>query len=266
MSKPGRIRVGVGGWTYDPWNESFYPSDLRKKDQLSYAASKLSAIEINGTFYRTQKPETFAGWRAAVPEGFMFAVKAPRYTVQKKLLAEAGESIQRFVDSGLDQLGDALGPILWQLAPTKKYDPEDFAAFLDLLPQKAGDLSLRNAVELRHPSFVTPEVIDACRARNVAIVLAADSEYPMIADQTADFSYLRIMGTEDSHENGYTPKALDFWASRAKQLASGQQPEGLEPVGAPLADGKARDVFLFAISGHKVANPAAAQALIERLK
>lgn len=266
MSKSGRIRVGVGGWTYDPWNESFYPSDLRKKDQLSYAASKLSAIEINGTFYRTQKPETFAGWRAAVPEGFMFAVKAPRYTVQKKLLAEAGESIQRFVDSGLDQLGDALGPILWQLAPTKKYDPEDFAAFLDLLPQKAGDLSLRNAVELRHPSFATAEVIDACRARNVAIVLAADSEYPMIADQTADFSYLRIMGTEDSHKNGYAPKALDLWASRAKQLASGHQPEGLEPVAAPLADGKARDVFLFVISGHKVANPAAAQALIERLK
>jgi len=266
MSGRGTIRVGVGGWTYEPWDESFYPGDLRKKDQLGYAASKLSAIEINGTFYRTQKPETFAGWRAAVPDGFVFAVKAPRYTVQKRVLAEAAESIGHFVDSGLAELGDALGPILWQLPPTKKYGPDDFAAFLDLLPERAGDRRLRHAVELRHPSFADPEAVKACRARNVAIVLAADSDYPMIADQTADFSYLRIMGTEEQYKAGYAPKALDEWAERARMLAGGRQPKGLDPLTEPLDDHKPRDVFLFVISGYKAANPTAAQELIARLQ
>ena len=259
------IRLGVGGWTYEPWDESFYPEGLRKKDQLAHAARQLTAIEINGTFYRTQKPETFENWRAAVPDGFVFAVKAPRYVVQKRELAEAGESIGRFVDSGLDRLGTALGPILWQLPPTKKLDLGDFAAFLDLLPSQAGDVPLRHAVELRHTSFAVPEVIDACRARNVAIVLAGDSNYPMIADQTADFSYLRIMGTTDGFKAGYAPKSLDLWADRARQLARGHQPQGLEALCQPLSDGRPRDVFLFVISGHKAANPAAAMQLIARL-
>lgn len=238
---------------------------MKKKDQLSHAASKLTAIEVNGTFYRTQTPKTFAAWRDATPEGFMFALKAVRYAVNRKVLAEAGESIQRFVDSGLDQLGDRLGPILWQLAPTKAYDAPDFAAFLDLLPSHTGDLPLRHAVELRHPSFPVPEAIEACRARNIAIVLAADRDYPMIADQTADFSYLRIMGTTEGPAQGYAPDALDLWAARAKTLAAEQQPEGLAPVVTPLSNGKTRDVFLFVISGHKLANPAAAQAMMERL-
>lgn len=262
----GRIRAGVGGWTYEPWDESFYPEGLRKKDQLFHAASQLSAIEINGTFYRTQKPETFQNWHDAVPEGFVFAVKAPRYAVQKRVLAEAGESITRFVESGLDRLADRLGPILWQFAPTKKYDPEDFAAFLALLPARAGDRPLRHAVELRHPSFACAEAMDACRARNVAIVLAGDSESPLIADQTADFSYLRIMGTTEGPAAGYAPADLDRWAERAKTLASGRQPEDLPPITAPLDDGQARDVFLFVISGHKAANPAAAKALLGRLE
>ena len=260
------IRIGVGGWTYEPWDDSFYPAGLRKKDQLGYAASKLTAIEINGTFYRTQTPETFQNWHDATPPGFVFAVKAPRYAVNKRVLAEAGESIARFAESGLDRLGDRLGPILWQLAPTKKYDAEDFAAFLDLLPPRAGDAPLRHAVELRHPSFACEKAVSACRARNVAIVLAADSDYPLIADQTADFSYLRIMGTTEGSKAGYAPKALDRWADRARALAAGRQPEGLEPVGAPLDDAKPRDVFLFVISGHKAANPAAAMALIQRLE
>lgn len=261
----GRIRVGVGGWTYEPWDDNFYPADLRKKDQLPWAAQQLTAIEINGTFYRTQTPQTFQNWGDAVPEGFVFAVKAPRYAVNKKVLAEAGESIARFVESGLDRLGDALGPVLWQLAPTKKYDSEDFAAFLNLLPRRAGEARLRHAVELRHPSFACAEAVNACRQRGVAIVLAADSDYPMIADQTADFSYLRIMGTQPDEPLGYTPEALDQWADRARTLASGRQPQGLAPIAEPLDDGKPREVFLFVISGHKAANPAAARALIERL-
>lgn len=261
----GSIHIGVGGWTYEPWDDSFYPADLKKKDQLSYAASKLTAIEINGTFYRTQTPKTFAAWRDAAPAGFLFAVKAVRYAVNRKLLAEAGDSIDRFMASGLDQLGDRLGPILWQLAPTKRHDPEDFAAFLNLLPPRVGDLPLRHAVELRHPSFACADVVEAARARNVAIVLAGDSDYPMIADQTADFSYLRIMGTTERPKAGYAPTALDLWAARAKALAAGRQPEGLDPIAAPLADSTPRDVFLFVISGHKAANPAAAQELIARL-
>ncbi|WP_134726683.1 DUF72 domain-containing protein [Paracoccus luteus] len=265
MDEAGRIRIGVGGWTYAPWDDSFYPADLRKKDQLSYAASRLTAIEINGTFYRTQKPETFQNWRDAVPEGFVFAVKAPRYAVQKRVLAEAGSSIARFAESGLDRLGDALGPVLWQLAPTKRHDPDDFAAFLDLLPERAGDAPLRHAVELRHPSFACAEAVAACRARNVAIVLAGDSEHPMIADQTADFSYLRIMGTTPDLKGGYAPRALDLWAERARALSRGRQPDGLPPVGKPLDDGRPRDVFLFVISGHKEKNPAAAQELIARV-
>ncbi len=266
MTDRGIIRVGIGGWTFAPWDEVFYPPGVKKKDQLSYAASKLTGIEVNGTYYRTQTPETFANWRAEVPDGFVFALKAPRYTVQKRILAEAGESITRFMDSGLSELGDALGPILWQLAPTKKYDAADFAAFLDLLPGHLGDRPLRHAVELRNPSFEKPEVIDACRARNIAIVLAADSDYPMIADQTADFSYLRIMGTEERFKAGYAPKSLQLWADRARALSSGQQPEGLTPLGAPLSDAKKRDVFLFVISGYKPANPAAAERLIALLK
>ncbi|MBV0892337.1 DUF72 domain-containing protein [Paracoccus sp. Z118] len=266
MPQVPRIRVGVGGWTYEPWDESFYPAGLRKKDQLSYAANQLDAIEINGTFYRTQKPETFQNWHDAAPEGFVFAVKAPRYAVQKRVLAEAGESISRFAESGLERLGDRLGPILWQLAPTKKYDPEDFAAFLDLLPARAGDLPLRHAVELRHPSFACAEAVDACRARNVAIVLAGDSEHPLIADQTADFSYLRIMGTAEGPEAGYAPADLDRWAGRARVLAGGRQPGDLPAITRPLGDGRARDVFLFVISGYKVMNPAAAKALMARLE
>ena len=261
-----RIHIGIGGWTYAPWDDSFYPPGLRKKDQLPHAATRLTAIEINGTFYRSQTPATFQSWHDAVPPGFVFAVKAPRYAVNRKVLAEAGESITRFADSGLDRLGDRLGPILWQLAPTKAYDPNDFSAFLDLLPARAGDLPLRHAVELRHPSFACPQVIAACRDRNIAIVLAADSDYPLIADQTADFSYLRIMGTTEGHDTGYPPESLDLWADHARALAQGRQPAGLEPVAGALSDGNQREVFLFVIAGHKVANPAAAEALIARVK
>lgn len=260
-----RIHIGVGGWTYAPWDDSFYPPGLRKKDQLPHAATRLAAIEINGTFYRSQTPATFQSWHDAVPPGFVFAVKAPRYAVNRKVLAEAGDSITRFADSGLDRLGDRLGPILWQLAPTKAFDPQDFTAFLDLLPATAGDLPLRHAVELRHPSFACPQAIAACRDRNIAIVLAGDSDHPLIADQTADFSYLRIMGTTEGPAAGYPPETLGLWADRARALARGRQPAGLSPVDQPLSDGHAREVFLFVIAGHKVANPAAAEALIARI-
>lgn len=259
------IRIGVGGWTFAPWRQTFYPEGLRQKDELSHMASRLSAVEVNGTFYRTQTPETFRNWHDATPEGFVFALKAPRYATNRKLLAEAGESVARFIDSGIAELGPKLGPILWQFAPTKHFEAEDFAAFLELLPGEAVGRPLRHAVEVRHPSFAVPEFVAMARARGVAIVLAGDSDHPVIPDATADFAYLRIMGTEERFKAGYAPRSLDLWAARARAIAEGEDPEGLQPVGGEAPRRHRRDVFLFVISGHKALNPLAALALQERI-
>jgi uncharacterized protein YecE (DUF72 family) len=263
MARTGVIRVGVGGWTYEPWRRTFYPEGLRQKDELAYAARRLTAIEINATFYRSQKPETFASWRDAVPEGFVFALKAPRYATNRKVLAEAGDSVGRFANSATE-LGDRLGPILWQLAPTKHFDPEDMAAFLALLPGRAGGLDMRHAVELRHGSFRCSEMVELARRRGVGIVWALDSPYPQIADPTADFAYLRLMGTREDAPFGYDEATLDVRAEQLRALARGEPPASVELL-APAADRTSRDVFCFVISGHKARNPAAAMALIERV-
>jgi uncharacterized protein YecE (DUF72 family) len=258
------IRVGIGGWTFEPWRGTFYPEGLTQKRELEYASRKLTSIEINGTFYGSQKPETFAKWHAETPDDFMFALKGPRFTTNRRLLAEAGESVERFLNSGILELGDKLGPINWQFAATKKFDPEDFAAFLKLLPASMAGQPIRHAVEVRHDSFRTPDFVDLARRHGVAVVMAGDSDYPQIADPTAPFVYARIMGTQEGHPLGYAPKALDAWAARAKVYAEGAVPEDLDSV-APAPETVPRDVFLYVISGHKVANPAAAMALIERL-
>jgi uncharacterized protein YecE (DUF72 family) len=258
------IRVGIGGWTFEPWRGTFYPEGLTQKRELEYASRKLTSIEINGTFYGSQKPETFAKWHAETPDDFMFALKGPRFTTNRRVLAEAGESVERFLNSGILELGDKLGPINWQFAATKKFDPEDFAAFLKLLPASMAGQPIRHAVEVRHDSFRTPDFVDLARRHGVAVVMAGDSDYPQIADPTAPFVYARIMGTQEGHPLGYAPKALDAWAARAKVYAEGAVPEDLDGV-APAPETVPRDVFLYVISGHKVANPAAAMALIERL-
>ena len=260
----GRIYVGIGGWNFDAWRGTFYPPDVPKARELEYASRQLTTIEINGTFYRTQRPSTFAKWREATPEGFVFSLKAPRYATNRKVLAEAGESIGWFVDSGLEQLGDRLGPINWQLAPTKKYERDDFAAFLDLLPAEAAGVPLRHAIEARHESFAVPEVVDLARERGVALIVAGDSKYAQIADPTADFVYARIMGTSEDHENGYSAEALDTWADRARAWAKGEAPQGFDLVGS-ASEKRPRDVFLYVIAGAKARNPAAARALIDRL-
>ncbi len=258
------IRVGIGGWTFEPWRGTFYPDGLARKRELEYAAGKLTSIEVNGTFYGAQKPETFARWRDETPDGFVFSLKGPRFTTNRRVLAEAGESVERFIGGGLLELKDKLGPINWQFAATKTFDPEDFEAFLTLLPREAGGRALRHAVEVRHGSFRAPEFVDMARRHGVAVVVAGDSDHPLIADPTADFVYLRIMGTGESHPLGYAPAALDAWAGRARAYAAGGVPENLDPVGkAPQA--APRDVYLYVISGHKVRNPAAALALTERL-
>jgi uncharacterized protein YecE (DUF72 family) len=265
----GRIRVGVGGWTYEPWRGTFYPADLTHKRELEYAAGKLTSIEINGTFYGAQKPETFAKWREETPADFVFAVKAPRYAAQRRALSSAGPIIERFLKGGVLQLQDKLGPINWQLLPTTRFDAADFEGFLKLLPRSAEGRPLRHGVEARHESFRVPEFVHMMRHYGAAIIIAGDSEYPQIADLTAPFVYVRIMGTKPDEPLGYSPEGLDQWARRARCWASGGAPEELQMVGPAAASNKsrdgARDVFLYVINGHKVANPAAATALLARL-
>lgn len=261
----GRIRIGVGGWTYAPWRGVFYPDRLPQKRELEYASRHLSSIEINGTYYGSQKPESFAKWHDETPEDFVFALKGPRFTTNRRVLADAGESIERFFCSGVMELKDKLGPINWQFMPTKMFDPDDFAGFLGRLPRRVEGRAIRHAVEVRHDSFRCAEFVALAREHGVAIVLAADATYPQIADGTADFVYMRIMGTERRHRLGYADAALEDWVARARRLAAGEVPKDLASVAAPAKKQAARDVFLYVISGFKERNPAAAMAMIERL-
>jgi uncharacterized protein YecE (DUF72 family) len=259
------IRVGIGGWTYAPWRGSFYPSDLTQSRELEYASRNLTSIEINGTFYGLQKPASYEKWYQESPDDFVFSLKAPRYATNRKVLAEAGETIERFYASGVLLLKQKLGPINWQFAPTKKFDHEDFEAFLKLLPASIEGQKLRHAIEVRNDTFKTPEFIALARKYKVAVVLAGDSDYPQIADLTAPFVYARIMGTTDKQAKGYSAKALDTWAERARQLAAGTTPDDLETSAEPPPKAAARDVYLYVISGFKERNPAAAMALIGKL-
>ena len=261
----GKIRIGVGGWTYEPWRGAFYPKGLAQKRELEYASAKLTSIEINGTYYGSQKPESFAKWHDETPDDFVFSLKATRYATNRRVLAEAGPTIERFFKSGVTNLKAKLGPINWQFAATKRFDPEDFAAFLKLLPASVDGLAVRHVVEVRNESFRTPEFIALAREHRVAVVAAGDSEYPQIADATAPFVYARIMGTRESEPAGYSNSALDLWAKRAKTWAAGGSPPDLKVVAPPEPDKGGRDVFLYVISGAKERNPAAAMALIERV-
>jgi uncharacterized protein YecE (DUF72 family) len=259
------IRIGVGGWTYEPWRGAFYPEDLPQAQELEYASRRLTSIEINGTYYGAQKASTFAKWRDATPDGFVFSVKAPRYAMNRKVLASAGPSIARFLEGGVTELQAKLGPINWQFLPTKKFEPDDFRAFLELLPKKADGRPLRHVVEVRHESFRCTEFVALAREREVAVVIAGDSSHPQIADPTAPFVYVRIMGTQSVQKLGYSDAALKLWAARAEAWASGETPPGIDSVSPAGASAQPRDVFLYVISGHKVSNPAAALALIEKL-
>ena len=268
MPQDGRsaIRVGVGGWVYQPWRGVFYPEGLAQKRELEYASRKLTSIEINGTFYGSQKPTSFAKWHDETPEDFVFALKGPRYATHRRVLAEAGASIERFFASGVMELRNKLGPINWQLMPTTKFELADFEGFLKLLPKSVEGQEIRHAIELRHESFKTPDVVALARSYGVAIVLAADSDYPQITDVTAPFVYARIMGTSEAENAGYSADALDKWAKRARSWASGGAPGDLETLMPSEAKQHApRDVFLYVISGAKLRNPAAAMALIERV-
>ena len=262
---PGRIRIGVGGWTYPPWRRTFFPPGLPHRRELEHAARRLTTIEVNSTFYRTQTPATFARWHDEVPDDFVFAVKAPRFATSRRVLAEAGPSVERFLSSGIMALRDKLGPINWQFPPTRSFDPDDFAAFLALLPASVEGRALRHAVEVRHASFRTPAFTALLAAHGVAAVVVGDSGFPQIADPTAPFVHVRLMGTAEEHPAGYPDPVLDTWAERARIWARGALPKRLDYVGR-AKKGPPRDVFLYVISGFKVRNPQAALALIERLR
>jgi uncharacterized protein YecE (DUF72 family) len=258
------IRVGVGGWNYDAWRGAFYPKGLPQARELEYASRKLTSIEINGTYYGSQKPESFRKWRDETPDDFVFAVKGPRFATNRRVLAEAGQSIERFFKSGVTELKSKLGPVNWQFATTKRFDPNDFGAFLKLLPSTVEGVAIRHAVEVRHDSFRNADFIALAREHKVAVIVAGDGKYPQIADPTAPFVYGRIMGTTEAEETGYASAALDLWAKRAKTWAAGGAPPDLDTLAPPLK-APARDVFLYVISGFKTRNPVAAMALIERL-
>ena len=266
MSAPaGKIRIGVGGWTYEPWRGAFYPEKWPQKRELEYASRHLTSIEVNGTYYGSQKPESFAKWRDETPDDFVFSLKAPRFATNRKVLASAGESIERFFASGVSELGDKLGPINWQFMETKKFDAADFEAFLKLLPRRLAGRALRHVVEVRSPSFRCAEFVALAREQGVGVVVAGDSDFPQIADASAPFVYARIMGAREKLKLGYSPKALDLWMQRLRAWSTGKAPQGLDYVSKP-GDGDPRDVYLYVISGDKVKNPAAAMALIARLK
>jgi uncharacterized protein YecE (DUF72 family) len=264
-SSASRIRIGIGGWSYEPWRGAFYPEGLVQRRELEYASRHLTSIEINSTFYGAQRPESFARWHDETPDDFVFAVKAPRFATHRKALAEAGASVARFLEGGVTRLADKLGPINWQFDPGKHFDPDDFARFLELLPGEADGLRLRHALEVRHDSFCTPEFVALAREHGAAIVISGDSRYPRIADLTAPFVYVRIMGTTEAQPFGYAPDALDRWAARARAWSAGKAPDDLAALDEPHGSKTGRDVFLYVISGHKVRNPAAAMALIERV-
>ena len=245
----GTIRTGIGGWVYPPWRETFYPPTVKAADQLAYAASKLASIEINATFYRTQTPASFAKWRDETPDRFVFAVKAARGAAQRKDAAEAAPAIERFLGSGLAELGAKLGPILWQLPPTRKFDADAMAPFLDLLPETLDGLPLRHVIEARHESFASPEALALLTERRVARAIIDSDKNALVEAITADFVYLRLQRTEDAEPAGYPRAELDRWAHRLRDLSA----EG-------------RDVFAYVISGAKHRAPAAAMALAERLR
>ena len=270
MKKPessamsGRIRVGIGGWVYAPWRGSFYPKGLKQADELGYAASHLTSIEINATHYRLQSPASFRKWAGAAPQGFMFSVKGPRLVTQQKVLAETGSFIEKFFKSGVAELGDKLGPVLWQFPPFKRFDHDDFAKFLAHLPRALDGKPLNHVVEARHASFQTGEFIKLLRDENVAAVFAEAEDYPAIADLTGDVVYARLQKGDDTLPTAYTPADLDAWAGRAKLWASGGAPDDLPRV-EDKHEAKPRDVFIYFIHEGKLRAPAAAMALIERL-
>jgi uncharacterized protein YecE (DUF72 family) len=245
-SKSRAIRIGIGGWVFAPWRESFYPPGLRASEFLSHASRQLTSIEVNATYYRTQTAATFRAWHEATPEGFAFSVKGPRAATQPRDAARAAPAVERFLASGLTELGAKLGPIAWQFPPTRRFDAAELAAFLDLLPPERDGRKLRHAIEAGHESFRSPECLALLRAHGIArVLLGLDGDTE--PDDTADFVYARLKGTVAEQPAGYSAAELDAWTERIRRWNA------------------QRDCYVYVIAGAKARNPAAARALIERL-
>lgn len=258
------IRAGIGGWSYEPWRGgTFFPKGLAKTRELAFASGKLNTIEINATYHRTQSPASFRKWAAETPAGFLFSVKALRFTTNRRVLAEAAHSVKQFIDSGIVELGEKLGPILWQFAPTKKFEVDDFRSFLELLPPAHKGVKLRHAVEVRHPSFAAREFVDLVKSHGVAICLAHSDKYPLIADTTADFVYARLQRSQPRVATGYVPAEIKTWAARARQWEAGKSVKELPLLASESKPARPRDVFMYFIAGAKERNPAAAMAFLE---
>ncbi|OOG42034.1 DUF72 domain-containing protein [Rhodanobacter sp. C05] len=260
-----RIRVGIGGWNYAPWRNNFYPAGLVQRRELEYASRQLRTIEINGTYYGAQKAATYAKWAAETPDDFVFSLKAPRYITEGKRLAEVGKGIGSFVHGGLAEMGDRLGPILWQLPPSRPFDAKDLAGFLDALPRELNGQPLRHVLEVRHPSFMDERYVALARSHAVPTVFTDSPDYPSLADLTGDFTYARLMRSADGISTGYAPEALDHWAEHAHGWAAGNDIGELPHAAALPPANRPRDVFVFFISSAKHRNPAAAMALQSRV-
>lgn len=266
MIGPGTIRAGMGGWTFEPWEGTFYPDKLSKKKQLEFASAQVPTIEVNGTYYSGFKPNTYMKWADETPDDFVFSIKGNRFVTNRKVLSDAAESLDKFFTQGLEELGPKLGPIVWQFAPTKKFEPDDFEGFLKLLPPELKGLKLRHALEVRNPTFAVPEFVALAHKYGAAICYAHHHDYPEFADVTADFVYARLQKGEDDNPTAYTPDDLDKWVARARLWASGGCPDDL-PYADPSAKPAAvpRDVFVYIIHEGKLRAPQGAMAFMERV-
>lgn len=260
-----RIRVGIGGWNFAPWRNNFYPAGLVQRRELEYASRHLRAIEINGTYYGAQKPATYAKWASETPDGFVFSLKAPRYITEGKRLADAGRGIDGFVFGGLAEFGNRLGPVLWQFTPSRAFDANDLAAFLDMLPRELNGQPMRHVLEVRHRSFLDERYVELARSYRIPTVFTDSPQYPSLADLTGDFAYARLMRSESHIDAGYAPADLDAWSQRARAWAEGRDLPELPHMAAPRESGNPRDVFVYFISSAKERNPAAAMALQQRV-
>ena len=283
------VRIGISGWRYPPWRGTFYPAGLPQRQELAYVGQRMNSVEINGSFYALQRPQSYQAWYAQTPEDFVFAVKGGRFITHMKKLAGVETPLANFLASGVLALGRKLGPLLWQLPPTLGFDPDRIAAFLDLLPTGTAaaaqlarkhdarlegrawtttdaDRPLRHAVEVRHRSFAVPRFVELLRRFGVGLVVADTAgKWPLIEDLTADFVYVRLHGSEELYVSGYGDAALDAWAARVAAWRDGEEPPDARSVAGPSPRMPGRDVFVYFDNDVKVRAPVDAMALARRL-
>ncbi|TQM39106.1 DUF72 domain-containing protein [Pseudonocardia cypriaca] len=291
LARVARTWVGTSGWRYPPWRGTFYPKGLAQRRELEYLSRQVSSIEINGSFYSLQRPESYRMWAAETPDGFVFSVKGGRFITHLKQLRDVEAPLANFFASGVLALGPKLGPVLWQLPPRMRFDPARIEPFLRMLPRSTGaavelatrhderldgrahtetdaDRPLRHALEVRHPTFCRAEFVELLREQEVALVVADTAgTWPHLEDVTADFVYVRLHGDTELYTSGYTPDALDAWAAKMLAWRAGEAPTGEFTVAAPgRSEPAGRDVFVYFDNDVKVHAPYDAIALEERLR